>query len=182
MWHSLTGLLAGAVVSMLAFELLFLSVFLLPVYAWRILARKSRKLDPADRWTRLVVRFGGFVITVGVCATLPVKSHDRLRAAIFEVSRSETRIGDVRQSLRTGRDGKSRRCVLYFPFEYNDHVVQFPASRMTFGEFVSAIESQTGLRHRVRCLCGNGMTILWGCDYLGLEFVEPSANPDARLR
>ncbi len=182
MWNSLTGVLAGAVVSMLSFELLFLSVFLLPVYAWRILARKSPKLDPAVGWTRRAIRFGCFLITVGVCVVLPVKPQDRLPAAVFEVPRNEITIGELRQSLRTDLYRTTGLRSLRFPFEYEDHVLEFSVSRMTFGEFVSAIESQTGLRHRVQCPCGNGMSILWGCPYLGLEFVVPSPNPDAPHR
>ncbi len=59
------------------------------------------------------------------------------------------------------------------PEDESDIVIQFPATELTMGQFVDAVEQQSTLRHRFGH-CGNGSTILWGGDCsFGLHLRRP---------
>lgn len=49
------------------------------------------------------------------------------------------------------------------PADETEVVIEFPATELTMGQFVDAVERQSTLRHRFGH-CGNGSTILWGGD------------------
>ena len=69
-------------------------------------------------------------------------------------------VAELREPEEHGLPRLQPRFEVYAPEGLRDRVVHFTALDMAVGDFIAAVETQTGMRHRFRS-CGNGWTILW---------------------
>jgi hypothetical protein len=101
-----------------------------------------------------------------------------------EVTLPSTRMTLAELSYVATYDRPSLPMRTHFDFAAADQdvVVEWPRERLTFGEFLDAIEAQTALRRRF-AHCGNGYTVLGGGDCsFGLEIRDPQLLQNSASR
>ena len=155
------------------------------IWLWLLIVRYRR----LRKFSVIVVQCGALTFLLVAAALAPVKITQPLLAMTvsldakqMSLQRLDTYIGspDHRQQFPI-------RTYLTFAEEDENTIVKWPSTQMTLGEFISAIESQTRLRHRFNG-CGNGWTLLWGnncCFGLSIrdpELVGPPPYPRKRYQ
>ncbi|MFO0889815.1 MAG: hypothetical protein U0790_11825 [Isosphaeraceae bacterium] len=114
---------------------------------------------------------------VSLAVAAPVKTRDRLLARRVVLPKSEMslrELGDYAEG--DGRHSFPVRVWVSYPESRGDLAIHWPASELTFKEFLAVIEHQAGLRHHFGS-CGNGSTILFGgnCCF-GVSFTAPDSS------
>lgn len=158
--HSLIGLAFGLMFVVCVFPLNVL-VFI----AWIALADTMARLSSPSGVTRLkpIIAQVTIFATVTVLAfASPFKTqHEHLTKQV-RLPKSDVTVSELQRI--TAQHG---RCTLpvHVTFDYygdlNDKLIHFEKVDLTLGEFITAVENQTPLRHRF-AHCANGYTILWG--------------------
>jgi hypothetical protein len=111
-------------------------------------------------------------LIVLVAAVAPGKVEDRQRARHITMPKQVMTLAELAEPVEHGWH-RFYYCSVNVPTGQADRLVWFPSRELTVGEFISAVEAQTPLRHRFHH-CGNGYTILWGGDCsFGLRFHAP---------
>jgi hypothetical protein len=111
-------------------------------------------------------------LIVLVAAVAPVKVEDRQKSRHITLPKQAMTLAELAEPVKQGWD-RFYYCCVDVPTGLADCPVWFPSRELTVGEFISAVEAQTPLRHRFHH-CGNGYTILRGGDCsFGLHLHAP---------
>lgn len=120
----------------------------------------------------LVTQLSGMCAIVLLSAFAPGKIVERQKATRITLPNETMTVAELQSPIEHGWD-RFYRFSISGADDLSSRAVTFPARELTVEQFISAIETQTPLRHRFHH-CGNGMTILWGGDCsFGLHFRTP---------
>jgi hypothetical protein len=145
--------------------------------AWAIIVREWAKMPSRSEHQRrvsavVVIQVTGMSALVLAAGFAPVKILDQQKARRITLPKQIMILDELAEPVQHGWD-HYYYCWLNVPERLADRAVHFPARELTVGEFISAIETQTPLRHKFHH-CGNGYTALWGGDCaFGLHFRVP---------
>ena len=102
----------------------------------------------------------------------PVKTVDALKLRPVSLPKLEWTLTEICEWVRD-RDNVPVDVSFDAPEADTAAIVRFPRKSLTLGDFIAAIERDSGRRHRF-LHCGNGWTVLWGGDCsFGLRFEAP---------
>jgi hypothetical protein len=118
------------------------------------------------------VQASAMTLILLVAAVAPGKVEDREKSRHITLPKQAMTLEELAEPVQHGWH-RFYYCSVNVPTGLADRLVWFPSRELTVGEFISAVEAQTPLRHRFHH-CGNGYTILWGGDCsFGLRFHAP---------
>lgn len=142
------GLLWGAFLILAPLEVLLLGAIVwLPLFIWREKVRASRH----GYWPGAAVRYSIIVATVVLAGKAPLKPEDR---RVGPLPRTRVTLGELADAG-----------VVFGMFDpkHKPLSVRLNSTTPTRREVMDAITGQTGFRAHMSH-CGNGATILFGCD------------------
>ena len=108
--------------------------------------------DPLSGTRVIATQFVSMIVVVSAAAVAPVKTVEQRKAQYIELPQQVMSIAEMESPAAHGLPGfYSFRA----PEQFAGEVVRFPSRELTVGQFITAIEAQTPLRHRFGH-CGNG--------------------------
>jgi hypothetical protein len=120
------------------------------------------------RWSVILMQCCILVLMLTAAALAPMKTAEKVLGRTVSLPATQMSLQQLNTYVNTP-ENRYNPIPMCFTFadEDKENIVRWPSRQMTLAEFITAIESQTPLRHRLRG-CGNAWTLLWGgdCGYL----------------
>ena len=142
--------------------------------AWAFIVRAWASHQPDTEHRRRpkvvwILQGAGMSAIVLLATSAPNKVVDQQMSRRITLPKQVMTLAELANPVEHGWN-RYYYCSVNVPESLAGHAVQFPSRELTVGEFISAVEAQTPLRHRFHH-CGNGYTVLWGGDCsFGLHF------------
>lgn len=145
--------------------------------AWWMVRRRTPGAPRSIEGQRILIHLSAMGAIIAIAAALPGKRVERLLDETVVLESAEMTLDELKEYCEwQAREQFPLRTYVEPGKANGELVVRFPDEVLTLRGFISAIESQTPLRHNIGG-CGNAYTIIDGPAYnFGLSLSEPAAR------